>query len=166
MYFRLGKICIIKLAKIIKMSWIKKLDNVFSKIGNAKAMGRNEDEKVAEFKIESSRGEKIASSDDGGIWAEINELAEYAYLDLIVVGIKKIKTGEGCEIIFKAGEKEMKLVSDMKEIESNYSNVVKRHITELSFDITDLDIDFILNREAETAILKHKKEEEVFKIVD
>ena len=147
------------------MSWIKKLDNVLAKMGKPKAMERNQVD-TAEVKIISARGEKIAESETGGIWAEINELAEYTYLDLIVVGNTKIKTNEGCEIIFKADETELKLISDMKEIESNYSNVIKKHVTEISFDITDLDIDFILNREAEIAILKHKKEEEVFKIID
>lgn len=144
------------------MSWIKKLDNVLAKMGNAKAMERNHVDTVTEFKIVNARGEKIAESETGGIWAEINELAEYAYLDLLVVGNTKIKTGEGCEIVFKSDKKEMKLVSDMKEIESNYSNVSKIYITEISFDITNLDIDFILNREAEKAILKNKNQVEVF----
>jgi hypothetical protein len=147
------------------MSWIKKLDNVLAKMGNPKAMERNHVDTVTEYKIVNARDEKIAESEIGGIWAEINEIAEFAYLDLIVVGNTKIKTGEGCEIVFKSDEKEMKLVSDMKEIESNFSNVSKIYITEISFDITDLDVDFILNREAETVTLRHKKEVELFTIV-
>lgn len=147
------------------MSWIKKIDTILAKMGNMKAMERNHVDTVTEYKIVNARGEKIAEKENGGIWAEINELADYTYLDLIVVGNTKIKTKHGCEIIFKIGEKEMKLVSDMKEIESNYSNVSKTYITEISFDITNLSIDFILDREAETATLIHKKEVEVFQII-
>jgi len=147
------------------MKWIKKLDNVLANMGNAKAMERNHVDTVTEFKLVNARGEKIASSENGGIWAEINELADYTFLDLIVVGNKKIKTAEGCEIVFKAAAKEVKLVSDMKEIESNHSNVSNRFITEISFDITNLEVDFILNREAETVTLKHKKEVEIFEII-
>ena len=147
------------------MKWIKKLDNVLANMGNAKAMERNHVDTVTEFKLVNARGEKIASSENGGIWAEINELADYTFLDLIVVGNKKIKTAEGCEIVFKGDAKEVKLVSDMKEIESNHSNVSNRFITEISFDITNLEVDFILNREAETVTLKHKKEVEIFEII-
>lgn len=147
------------------MSWIKKLDNVLAKMGNPKAMERNQVDTVTEYKIVNARGEKIAESGTGGIWAEINELADYSYLDLIVVGNTKIKTKQGCKIVFEAEDKKIELVSDMNEIESNYSNVSKTYITEISFDITDLDIDFILNREAETATLIHKKEVETFNIL-
>ena len=42
--------------------------------------------------------------------------------------------------------------SDTKEIESNYSNVSNRFITEISFDITNLNIDYILEPNQEEIV--------------
>lgn len=147
------------------MNLFKKFDLILANLGNPAAIKRNHVDTVTENKIENVSGEKIAISENGGIWAQITELSEYSFLDIIVVGNMKIKTFEGAEIIFQGAEKELKLISDTKEIESNYSNVSNRFITEISFDITNLNIDYILDREAETATLKHKKEVEVFKVL-
>ncbi|WP_396148699.1 hypothetical protein [Flavobacterium sp.] len=147
------------------MNLLKKLDLLLADLGNPAAIKRNHIDTVTESKIENVKGEKIASSINGGIWAEINELSEYSFLDIIIIGNRKMKTFEGCEIIFQGAEKELKLISDTKEIESNYSNVSNRFITEISFDITNLNIDYILDREAEIVTLKHKKEVEIFKVL-
>lgn len=147
------------------MNLFKKLDILLANLGNPAAIKRNHIDTVTESKIENVKGEKIASSINGGIWAEINELSEYSFLDIIVIGKMKIKTFEGCEIVFQGAEKVLKLLSDTKEIESNYSNVSNRFITEISFDITNLEIDYVLNREAEIATIQHRQKVEIFTIL-
>lgn len=147
------------------MNLFKKIDLLLADLGNVKALQRTHVDTVTESKIENVKGEKIATSVNGGIWAAIHELSDYTFLDLIVIGTMKIKTFKGCEILFEGNKNELKLISDTKEIESGFSNVSNRYITEISFDVTHSDIDFILNREAETVTLKHQKEIEIFKIV-
>jgi len=147
------------------MSILKKLDLFLANMGNLKAMQRNHTDTFTESKIENIKGEKIASSENGGIWIEFQELAEYHFMNVIIVGKKKIKTFNGCELVFVGKENEMKLKSDMQEIVSDFSNISNRWITFLSFDITDLNIDFILNKEAEKATLYFKKDSEIFDIL-
>lgn len=147
------------------MSILKKLDLFLANMGNLKAMQRNHIDTFTESKIENIKGEKIASSENGGIWIEFQELAEYHFMNVIVVGKKKIKTFNGCELVFDGKENEMKLKSDMQEIVSDFSNISNRWITFLSFDITDLNIDYILNKEAEKVTLYFKKDSESFDIL-
>lgn len=115
------------------MNLFKKIDLLLADLGNVKAMQRTHVDTVTESKIENVKGEKIATSVNGGIWAAIHELSDYTFLDLIVIGTMKIKTFKGCEILFDGNKNELKLISDTKEIESGFSNVSNRYITEISF---------------------------------
>jgi len=68
-------------------------------------------------------------------------------------------------LIFVSNDSELHLVSDTLEIESDYSNVSDRWITEISFDITDKNIEMITHKEAIKAHLNFKKNSESFDVI-
>lgn len=143
------------------------LKTIVTKLGGIDTSQRNHIDTFTEGKINGIRGEKIAKSNTGGgIWMEFQELAGYNYLNIDIVNEKKMNNFNGCSLTFFNKENEIiKLESDTKEIESNFSNVSNRWITEVSFDITDSNIDFLENKTATIVKLAYKKTIEVFEII-
>ena len=146
------------------MKILKKLNTQLGNFGSLKAAERNHIDTYTEEKMEAIDGEKIASIKNGGIWVKFQELAGYNYLNLLIIGQNKIKTFNGSTLTFLSenNEIELKLNSDTREIESEFSNVSNRWITEISFDITDVNIDVIQNKTSSKIQLVSKKTEEIF----
>lgn len=144
---------------------IKLLKTIVTKLGGVDVSEKNHVDTFTENKINAVKGEKIAASNNGGIWIEFQELASYTFMNITVVGNKKIKTLEGCQLNFILKNENFLLNSDTKEIESDFSNVSNRYMTAVSFDVTNLNIDFITNKEADFVDFIVKKEIEQFKII-
>ncbi len=144
---------------------IKILKTIVTKLGGVDTSEKNHVDTFTENKMNTVKGEKIATSDNGGIWIEFQELASYTFMNIIVIGNKKIKTIDGCQLNFILKNDNFLLDSDTKEIESDFSNVSNRYITAVSFDITNLNIEFITNKEADFIEFIFKKDIERFEII-
>lgn len=140
------------------MSIFKKVDQVLAALGNIKAMERLHVDTFTEDKINNIKGEKIAESNEGIIYTTINELNGYLFLETTVLSRVNIKTFKGATLTF-SGQVDFELSSDTLEIESNFSNVSNRFMTEISFDITQEEIKQIKAKHYEKIILKFKKKE-------
>jgi hypothetical protein len=144
---------------------IKILKAIVTKLGGVDTSEKNHVDTYTENKIINVPGEQIASIENGGIWIEFQDLAGYNFMNIIAIGKKKYKTFDGCELVFVSDNSELKLISDSREIESDFSNVSNRWITAISFDVTNQNIDMITNKEATKVNLNFKKDSESFEII-
>ncbi|WP_298138842.1 hypothetical protein [Flavobacterium sp.] len=144
---------------------ISLLKTIVSKLGGVDTSEKNHVDTFTENRILNVPGEQIASIENGGIWVDFQELSDYHFMNIIVIGKKKYKTFEGCELVFSSNSSELKLISDSKEIASDFSNVSNRWITQVDFDITNINIDMIINKEANQVHFNFKKDSETFEII-
>ncbi|WP_298120067.1 hypothetical protein [Flavobacterium sp.] len=144
---------------------ISLLKTIVSKLGGVDTSEKNHVDTFTENRILNVPGEQIASIENGGIWIDFQELSDYHFMNIIVIGKKKYKTFEGCELVFSSNSSELKLISDSKEIASDFSNVSNRWITQVDFDVTNINIDMIINKEANQVHFKFKKDSETFEII-
>ncbi|MEC4005304.1 hypothetical protein OX283_011610 [Flavobacterium sp. SUN052] len=141
------------------------LKKIVPKFGGLDVSESNHVDTYTENKMIQVKGEQIAASENGGIWVTFQELSEYKFMNITVIGLEKFKTYEGCELIFTNENDILVLKSDTKEIESDFSNVSNRWITSISFDITNLNIDEIKNKTAKSVKLSFLKNHESFTIL-
>ena len=144
---------------------IRILKSIVTKLGGVDVSQRNHVDTFTENKIINVRGMQIASSENGGIWIEYQELAGFRFLNTIIIGQFNMKTYDGCQLTFLGGNIEITIISDTKEIESDSSNVSNRWITNVAFDVTDINTDFIETKAADTVQLTYKKSSETFNII-
>ena len=142
--------------------------NIFKKVVQ-KISGNEEPQKnlvdiLSEEKVTDYIGDKIAEHETGGIWIKVQELAEFHFLNVTIVGNKNFKTNKGITFYFIGNDKSYELHSDTKEIVSDHSNVSNQWITQFSFDITEIDFDTMLT-EGNTIEAKNDKQTEVFTII-
>jgi hypothetical protein len=143
------------------MKFLKTIDKVLARLGNMKAMERTHVDTFTENKMENIPGEQIATSEHGGIWAGLQELNGYIFMETIVLGTTKIKTLKGCSLTF-LGDEELTLKSDDYEIDADYSNVSNRWISTISFGITKKDLAFIKKKKHNQIRLDFKKKSLLF----
>lgn len=134
------------------------------KLGGVDTSERNHVDVFTEERITDVIGDKIASHEKGGIWIKVQELAEFHFLNVTIVGTQNLKTLKGITFHFITNNKTYELKSDTKEIESDFSNVSNRWITQFSFDITEIDFDTMLT-EGNTIEVKSNKQTEVFTVL-
>lgn len=144
---------------------IKILKAIVTKLGGVDVSEKNHVDTYTENRIYNAKGTQIAASENGGIWIEYQEISGYTFLNTIIIGRNNLKTLNGCELVFSGNNFESKLISDTREIESDSSNVSNRWITNIPFDVTDVNLDFIENKTADTVQLNCKKVNEVFNIL-
>lgn len=144
---------------------ISLLKTIVTKLGGVDTSEKNHVDTFTENRILNVPGEQIASIENGGIWIDFQELSDYHFMNIIVIGKKKFKTFDGCELVFTSNNSELKLISDSKEIASDFSNVSNRWITQIDFDITNINIDMIIKKEANLVHLNFKKDSETFEIL-
>lgn len=142
--------------------------NLFKKLvvglGGVDTSERNHVDVFTEERITNVIGDKIASHEKGGIWIKVQELAEFHFLNVTLVGNKNFKTNKGITFHFIGNNKSYELNSDTKEIVSDYSNVSNQWITQFSFDITEIDFDTMLT-EGNIIEVKSNKQKEAFTIL-
>lgn len=134
------------------------------KLGGVDTSERNHVDTFTEQRITDVIGDKIASHETGGIWIKVQDLAEFHFLNVTIVGNKNFKTNKGITFYFIGNDKSYELHSDTKEIVSDHSNVSNQWITQFSFDITEIDFDTMLT-EGNTIEAKNNKQTEVFTIL-
>lgn len=143
------------------MKLLKTIDKVLARMGNIRAMERTHVDTYTENKMENVSGEQIAVSQHGGIWAGLQELNGYLFLDVTILDTTKIKTLKGATLTF-LGETELTLTSDNYEVDSDYSNVSNRWMTHISFEITKKEVNFIKRKKYTQIRLDFKKKSLLF----
>ena len=126
-------------------------------MGSKSAMERLHSDTEIDDTLLNIDGDKIAESKEGQLWVGIQELTGYYFLEAIIISVLNIKTFEGATLIFKGGKEDFILKSDTQEIKSEFSNVVNRFITQVSFDITQEEIDQMVKGDFTEVEIKFKK---------
>ncbi len=135
----------------------KKIDKVLAAFGNIKAMERLHVDTFTENKITNINGDKIAESSEGQLYVTYEELNGYLFLETIFLSHTNIKTFNGATLCFSDVQTNFTLESDTKEIGTDFSNVSNRHMTQISFNINERQIELIKNGEFKQVELRYKK---------
>ncbi|WP_339839501.1 hypothetical protein [uncultured Flavobacterium sp.] len=138
---------------------------ISKKISGKETPQKNLVDVISEEKITDYIGDKIASHETGGIWIKVQEIAEFHFLNITVVGTQNIKTNKGITFNFIGKDKTYALNSDTKEIKSDNSNISDQWVTQFSFDITDVDFDTMLTQ-SNTIEVESNKQTEGFTIIN
>ncbi|WP_298319759.1 hypothetical protein [uncultured Aquimarina sp.] len=126
-------------------------------LGNVRAMEKLHVDTYTEDIIIKVEGTRFASSELNEIYMDVVELAGYYYIKTIVLGSFHIKTWKGATLLIKGRNFELNLVSDMQEIESDFSNVSNRSVTQIDFVIEEQDIDKIEKSRIDNITISSKK---------
>ena len=138
--------------------------NFFKRKSKEKNTEKNLAEVFSEEKVTDYIGDKIAAHEKGGIWIKVQELAEFHFLNVTIVGNQNIKTHNGMTFNFIANDKTYELHSDTQEIKSEKSTAFNQFVTQFSFDITEVDFDTMLT-EGNTIEVKCNNDLEIFTII-
>jgi hypothetical protein len=143
------------------MKLLKSIDKLLASMGNISSMERTHIDTHTENKMQEVAGEQIATSEQGGIWAALQELNGYVFMEVTVLGTTKIKSLKGCTLTF-LGDTNLTLTSDSYEISSEFSNVSTRWMTLMSFEITKKDLSYISKKKYNQVQLDFKKKSLLF----
>lgn len=143
------------------MKLLKSLDKLLASMGNIDAMERTHIDTHTENRMQEVAGEQLAKSEHGGIWAALQELNGYVFMEVTVLGTTKIKSLKGCTLTF-LGDTNLTLTSDSYEISSEFSNVSTRWMTQMSFEITKKDLSYISKKKYNQIQLDFKKKSLLF----
>jgi hypothetical protein len=138
------------------MALFKKVGKALAALGNNKGTEGPNDVAFNEEEYQEIHGNKIAASNEGIIFAGIDDLNGYLFLETIVVSRLNIKTFNGATLKF-SGASNFTLPSDTQEIESDASSAAKQYTTKVSFDITQEQIEFIKDKKYDTVVFEFKK---------
>ncbi|MEP0266518.1 hypothetical protein [Dokdonia sp.] len=144
----------------------KKIDKVLAAFGNIKAMERLHVDDFTENIITNIEGTKIAESKYGQVIAEVEELNGYTFLEVAILSHTNIKTMKGASLVFTTLNDSFTIQSDTQEIESDFSNVSNRYMTQISFNVTPEDIVRINEKDFEEVQLAYKKRAIPFKKIN
>ena len=145
------------------MKLFKSVDKVLARMGSSKATDRAYNEPLTAEKIKQIPGEQLAASEAGGMWAGIQELNGYVFIELIVLDTTKIKTFKGVSLTF-LGDSELTLESDNKEVNSEFSDLFNRWLTQISFEISKKDLNYIKRKKYNQIQLDFKKKSLMFEV--
>jgi hypothetical protein len=110
-----------------------------------------------EEKMENVDGDKIAESKEGQLYVGISDINGYLFLETIIFSGINIKTFNGGTLTFLGNDNEFELKSDTQEIVSEFSNVSNRFIAQISFDISEEEIEKLRNGDFQQIRFSFKK---------
>ncbi|MEM6721213.1 MAG: hypothetical protein AAF611_17925 [Bacteroidota bacterium] len=145
------------------MKLFKSVDKVLARMGSSKATERAYNEPLTAEMTKQIPGEQLAISETGGIWAGIQELNGYVFMEMIILDTTKIKTFKCVSVTF-LGENELKLASDSKEVNSEFSDLFNRWLTQISVEVTKKDLNYIKKKKYTQIQLDFKKKSLVFEV--
>ncbi len=131
-------------------------------LGNVKAMEKLHVDTYTEDVIIKVEGTLFAKSQLNEIYMDVVDLAGYYYVKTIILGSFHIKTWKGANLLITGENFELNLVSDMQEIESDFSNVSNRSVTQIDFIIEENDINKIEKSKIDTITISSKKKTAYF----
>ncbi|MEJ6792404.1 MAG: hypothetical protein QNK89_06665 [Lacinutrix sp.] len=138
---------------------------VFGKLINSKQKGDDtSNEDYIKTVISSSENEPLALSNNSIMYVGYNELGGYYYLQTFIVGRLKVKTKNGATLDIEGNNYNLKLNSDMPELESEPAHPLEGYVTKIDFQIEKNDVEKIKRSNIKTLTLFVKKETHVFLI--
>ena len=148
------------------MKIFKTVDKILAGFGNIRAMERTHVDTYTENKIENIEGEKIAESENGELWISFQELGGYNFLNTTILSGINIKTLKGGKLFFLGNNNEdFILDTDSTQLESDFSNVSNRWITNISYSVNEENIDFIKEKKFSQLRFEFKKKAINFNII-
>ena len=144
------------------MSFLKNISNAFSSLGNSKTKNQLDTESNEEITSEELVGENIGIAAEGQLNVGIQELSGYLFLETFILSKINIKTFNGATLTFTSDKGDFVLLSDTQEIKSDLSGKPLKYITQISFDITDDEIDRIKSGDYSKIQLDFKRKSVVF----
>ena len=148
------------------MSLFRKIDQVLAALGNPKAMQRTHVDTFTENKINNIKSEKVGESREGQLFISFQELNGYHFMNAVLLSHKNIKTLRGATLIFYSDVQTLEIQSDTQEIESDFSNVSNRWMTQIVFNVDKNEINRINQKTYTKIYFKFKKKELIFDKVD
>ncbi len=122
-------------------------------------------DKFTEGLMENVEGEKLSASEHGEIWVYIQELGGYYSLNTTILSGVKIKTIKGGKLSFLGAKETFVLDTDDNHLESDYSNVSKRWMTKVNYNIDKKEIDYIRKKRYTQLQFEFKKKTLVFDVI-
>lgn len=135
-------------------------------LGDIKAMEKLHVDTYTEDIINDVEGEPFAISETNVMYAGFSELAGYHYFKTIIIGTFQIKTFKGAKLTVVGEDFKLELKSDMEELASDFSNVSRRSITQIDFEINEEDLSKVSKSKIQSLQLSAKKEQVLFSIID
>lgn len=126
--------------------------------GDVKAMEKLHVDTHTESIINDIENTPFAISDSNVLYAGMNDLGGYHFLQTVIVGSFYIKTVKGVKLKVIGNDFELLLNSDMVELESDFSNVSNRSISKIDFQVEEEDLDKLKAHKIEKLILISKKQ--------
>ena len=144
------------------MSFLKNISNALASIGNNKTKNNLDSESIEKNTSEELVGENIGASTEGQLNVGIQELSGYLFLETFILSKINIKTFNGATLTFTSDKGDFVLLSDTQEIKSDLFGKSFKYITQISFDITDDEIERIKNGDFSKIQLDFKRKSLVF----
>lgn len=135
----------------------KKIDKVLASLGSVKAMERLHVDTSTEEKTEHVEGDKIAESKEGQLYVGVSDINGYLFLETILFSGINIKTFNGGTLTFLGNDNEFELSSDTQEIVSEFSTISNRFMAQISFDISEEEIEKLRNGDFQQIRFNFKK---------
>jgi len=104
----------------------------------------------------------FAESEQNIAFTGMKELAGYFYFRVVIVGKFKIKTFNGAKLTIGFKNSELKLNSDMNELESDFGPISNSYITPIDFEIEKKQIEQLNNSKIESIRVDAKKKNVTF----
>lgn len=145
------------------MGFFKKMTTAFSKV---QTEASQMDTTFTESIINAIDNNPFGIADTNVIYAGVSELAGYHYFKTIVVGALRIKTNKGAQLIVKGNGFELKLQSDMVEIESEAFQIANSFMTHIDFEIEAEELPKVSKSNIQSLELITKKEPVKFSITE
>ena len=125
--------------------------------GNPHTMEKLHEDTFIEAIIQDIEEVPFAKGTHNVCYAGLNELGGYHFLQTIIVGTFHIKTLKGAQLTITGHDFEMKLNSDMVELESDYSNVSNRSITRIDFPLETEDLGLLKKSQIKKPATQNEK---------
>lgn len=133
--------------------------------GNQRTSEKDIVDTYTEDIINSIEQHPFAISDHNVCYASTSELADYHFLQTIIVGKFKVKTFKGAQLAITGHDFELELESDMMELQSERSDISDRYITQIDFVLDKIDLPKMDRSHIKSLVLSAKKQNVEFSII-
>lgn len=118
------------------MGFITKLKSAF---GTEKSGEKSQNGDSTDAIIKDIEHDAFALSESNVLYAGLNELGGYYFVQTVIVGSFKVKSKKGAQLSINGKKLNLELASDSEEFESDHTDVKGRHITKIDFQIDEKD---------------------------
>lgn len=144
------------------MGFITKLKSAFSAEKTADNVANGD---TVESIMNDIEHDAFAVSDSNVLYAGLNELGGYYFVQTVIVGHFKVKSKKGAQLFIKGKGLDLNLNSDSEEFESDHTDVKGRYITKIDFQIEEKEAAKIDRDHVDTLTLNCKSKSYAFEVI-